>query len=143
MTYVQKLTQKINQIGRLAILVLMVTFGLLTNFPANAQALNGTALKELALQGTWQAQHDVGGYWNWKEDNLVCVRMFEKDDNCADTGTWAIKDNVICYEFTWWGKAAGVRKNCITVNALGDERYEAIHHGGAMDSLFFKFTVLE
>ena len=141
MTCAQKRKQKNNLRRRLTSLGLMLTLGLLFNSPAEAQALDGTAVKDLALQGTWAAQ-DGYGYWSWKEDNSVCIRLFEKDAKCADTGTWTINDNVICYEYTWWGKSNGVGTNCITVHALGDDRYETLHHGGAMVSTFFKFKVL-
>ena len=131
-----------NRGKRLASLGLILTLGLLANSPAEARELDGTAIQKLALQGTWAAQ-DGWGYWNWKEDNSVCIRLFEKDTKCTDTGTWSINDNAICYEFTWWGKPFDVRINCFTVHAFGDDRYETLYHGGAMVSTFFKFKLLE
>ena len=143
MNYVQKLMQKYYQILRLASIGLMLTLGLLANSPAEAQELDGPAIQKLALQGTWAAEKKGIGYWSWKEDNSVCLRLLENDADCADTGTWTRNDDVICYEFKWWGKAYDVRTNCITVNALGDDRYDALHHGGAMVSTFFHFKVLD
>ena len=98
--------------------------------------------RDLHLKAHGPAQNDWG-YWSWKKDKSVCIRLIEKNAKCADTGTWTINDNVICYEFTWWGKAYDVRKNCFTVHALGDDHYEALYHGGAMVSTFIKFEVLE
>ncbi len=137
-----KQSKPCNRGKRLASLGLILTLGLLANSPAEAKALDGAAIQNLALQGTWAAQ-DGWGYWSWKEDNSVCFRLFEKDTKCADTGTWVINDNAICYEFTWWGEIADVRINCVTVHALDDDRYETKHHGGAMVSTFFKFKLLE
>jgi hypothetical protein len=128
---------------RLASLGLMVTLGLLANSPAEAQALDGTAIQKLALQGTWVAEHPEFGNWSWNKDNTVCLRLSDTQGNCADTGTWVINDNVICYELAWWGKSTGVRKNCFTVQALGDGRYETLYHGGAMVSTMHYFKVLE
>jgi len=126
---------------RLASLGLLLTLGLLANSPAEAQALDGPAIQKLALQGTWAAENDWG-YWSWSEDNTVCLRLADQSGDCADTGTWTRNDDVICYEFTWWGKPYDVRINCFTVNSLGDDRYEALYHGGAMVSTFIKFEVL-
>ena len=138
----QKRMQKINQWRRLASLGLMLTLGLLANSPAEAQALNGTAIQKLALQGTWVAEHAEFGNWSWGADNTVCFRLANPIGDCADTGTWTINGGVMCYELTWWGEGADVRTNCFTVNALGDGRYKTLYHGGAMVSTFFHFRVL-
>ena len=126
----------------LASLGLMLTLCLLANSPAEAQALDGTAIQKLALQGTWAAEKDWGN-WSWSEDNTVCLRLTDQSGDCADTGTWTINGDVMCYELAWWGESYDVRKNCFTVNSLGDDRYEALYHGGAMVSTFIHFKVLE
>ncbi len=126
----------------LASLGLMLTLCLLANSPAEAQALDGTAIQKLALQGTWVAER-AWGNWSWSEDNTICLRLVDQSGDCADTGTWTINGDVMCYELTWWGESYGVRKNCFTVNSLGDDRYEALFHGGAMVSTFIYFKVLE
>ena len=138
----QKRMQKNNQWRRLASLGLMLTLGLLANSPAEAQALKGTAIQKLALQGTWVAEADWG-YWSWGADNTVCLRCLNQTGDCADTGTWTINGDVMCYELTWWGESYDVRTNFFTVHVLGDDRYEALYHGGAMVSTFFHFKVLE
>ncbi len=138
----QKRMQKINQWRRLASLGLMLTLGLLANSPAEAQALKGTAIQKLALQGTWVAERTDWGNWSWGADNTVCLRLLNQTVDCADTGTWTINGDVMCYELTWWGEVYDDRANCFTVHALGDGRYEALYHGGAMVSTFIHFGVL-
>ncbi len=128
---------------RLASLALVLTLGLLANSPAQAQALDGTAIQKLALQGIWVAEHPEWGNWSWNKDETVCLRVGATEGKCADTGPWVIKDNAICYELTWWGEVSDVRKNCFTAQALGDGRYETLYHGGAMVSTMFIFKVLE
>ena len=134
--------RKNSQWRRLASLGLVLTLGLLANSPAEAQALKGTAIQKLALQGTWAAEDAEFGYWSWGADNTVCFRLNNQTGDCADTGTWRINDDVMCYELTWWGKSIGIRTNCFTVHVLGDDRYEALYHGGAMVSTFIHFGVL-
>ncbi len=70
-------------------------------------------------------------------------RLLDQNGDCADTGTWTINGDAMCYELTWWGETEGDRTNCLTVHALGDDRYEALYHGGAMVSTFIHFKVLE
>ncbi len=110
---------------------------------APAQELDGKALEGLALQGIWEAEHAEYGYWSWSDDGTICLRVGGKDGDCADTGTWNIADNVLCYELTWWGETVGERKSCFTVQPLDDGRYETLFHGGAMVSRMFAFKVLE
>ncbi len=128
---------------RLASLGLILTLGLLANSPAEAQELDSAAIQNLALQGTWAAEDPEWGYWSWNNDETVCLHLGDTEGKCADTGTWVINDNVICYELTWWGESVGDRKVCFTAQALGDGRYETLYHGGAMVSTFYKFEVLE
>ena len=109
--------------------------------PAQAQELYGAALQELMLRGTWVSEDRGWGNWSWNEDKTVCIRLGETEGKCWDTGTWAINENVICYEFTFWG--ADERKACFTAQALGDGRYETLYYGITMVSTFFEFTVLE
>jgi len=108
---------------------------------ASAQALDGTELRDLALRGTWLTQ-DHWGSWSWSDDNRVCIRFFDTGGECADTGTWSIDGNVMCYEFTWWGESFDLRRNCFTVHAKDGFHYESRYHGGALDSIFFSFIVV-
>ena len=128
---------------RLANIGLMLTLSLLAYSPAKAQELDRAAIKELALRGTWVAEDLEVGNWSWNKDQTVCLRLGDTEGDCADTGTWVINDNVICYELTWWGESNDDRKACFTAQAHGDGRYETLYHGGAMVSTFYFFEVLE
>ncbi len=138
-----KQSRPCNRGKRLASLGLILTLGLLANSPAEAQALDGTAIQKLALQGTWAAEEAGWGNWSWREDNTVCLRLLDQNGDCADTGTWTINGDAMCDVLTWWGETEGDRTNCLTVHALGDDRYEALYHGEAMVSTFIHFKVLE
>ena len=122
---------------------LTLLLGSLLTVPVHAEELDGEAVKQLALQGAWEAEHAEYGFWNWSEDGTVCLRVGSKDGKCADTGTWNIADNVLCYEFTWWGETVGERKGCFTVQPIGEGRFETLFHGGPMVSRMFAFKVLE
>lgn len=111
--------------------------------PALAQELDGEGVRRLALEGIWEAEHAEYGFWSWNEDGTVCLRVGNKDGDCADTGTWEITENILCYELTWWGESVGERKSCVTVKPIGDSRFETLFHGGAMVSRMFAFKVLD
>src|SRR5665811_78222 len=114
-------------------LSLLAWCSLVAASPAQAEALDGTALKQLALSGTWKPTRF--GLWKWNEDNTVCLRLVATEEKCSDTGTWTIDDNVLCYKLTWYGKSYGIQENCFTVAKLQDGRYEAYYHGTAVDSM--------
>lgn len=139
MTEVSTTNLKYAQIVQTFFMSCIVALGLTLTPSAQAQELDGAALQKLALQGTWVTEHSEFGQWIWNKDDTVCVHLPGTDVNCADTGTWVMNDNVICYEFTWWGSS--IRKNCFTVEALGEGRYETLYHGGAMVSTFFFFSL--
>jgi hypothetical protein len=126
---------------KMAVAALLAWQGVHGGSQAFAQALDGNALRDLALRGTWLAQ-EHWGYWSWSDNNLVCLRFFGPDDACADTGVWTINGDALCYEFTWWGESLDVRKNCFTVQSKGGFHYESHYHGGALDSPFFSFIVI-
>jgi hypothetical protein len=109
---------------------------------AVAQALDGSEIRDLALRGAWLAQENWG-YWSWSDDNSVCLRLFGPDGDCADTGRWTIDGDVMCYALTWWGESYDVRQNCFTVHSKGGFHYETRYHGGALDSVFFSYIVIE
>jgi hypothetical protein len=130
----------------LAMYLVVAMFSILMIQPAASvepQALNKDALTKLALQGTWQAR-SAYGHWSWSEDNSVCLRLLGLNEDCSDTGTWKIDEDVLCYELTWWGESYQMRKNCFTVVALDGGRYEALYHDSKLDySVFINFEVLE
>ena len=143
MTDTRKPLAKNFQIARRIYFGLLLMLGLLVYSPAEAQELDSAEMQKLALQGTWVAEDPEFGNWSWNKNMTVCFRMGDTVGNCADTGSWAVNDSVICYELTWWGEASGNRKDCFTVQALGDGRYEALYHGGAMVSTMYYFEVIE
>jgi hypothetical protein len=142
MTCAKKRKRENNQWRCVASLALMLTLGLFANSPAETPALDGAAIQKLARQGTWVAEHAEFGNWSWGADNTVCFRLANPIGDCADAGTWTVNGDVMCYELTWWGESGGIKANCFTVHALGDGRYEARYHGGAMASTFINFKVL-
>ena len=124
-------------------LVAVLLSFLILPLPVMAQELDGNALRELALRGIWASENADWGYWSWHEDDTVCVRLFDPQEDCADTGTWALEGKAICYELTWFGEAYDVRSNCFTVQSLDDNLFESLHHGGTMVSSFFTFSVID
>jgi hypothetical protein len=124
-----------------AILGMAAAIFLIAGAPAQAQALDGLAIKELALRGTWNAQSSGWGFWSWDEDGSVCLRLNEPTGECSDTGTWAIDGDSICYEFEWVWESEGQRALCLHINDLGGH-YEAQHKGLVATSLF-KFEVID
>jgi len=110
---------------------------------AQAQDLGAEELKLLALSGAWEADHAEYGTWTWTADGGVCLRLGSSDGDCADSGSYEISGEVLCYEFSWWGDSVGERQNCFTVRPIGADRFETVFHGGAMVSRMFAFRVLE
>ena len=127
--------------GLLTSTVLTLTLCLFAYSSAVAQALDGANIEKLALRGTWQAEHTEFGNWSWKEDKTVCFRLGDQKGDCSDTGTWTIDGDVMCYQLSWYGKSVGINENCFTVQALGNDRYETLYHGGAMVSKYFSFNI--
>lgn len=132
----------IGQLRRCAAVCLMLMCST-APIPATAQDLDDAALSDLALRGTWQADHAEYGFWTWSADGSLCLRIGSMDTDCADTGTYTISDHVLCYELTWWGETVGERKGCFTVQDLGEDRYETVFHGTAMASRMFAFEVMD
>ncbi len=110
---------------------------------AMAQDLDGDAIRALAARGTWHAEFAEYGFWDWREDGTVCLWLGAPTGECADTGTWSVDGNVLCYELTWWGASVGERDACVTVRALDDKRFETVFHGGAMESTMFAFGIVD
>jgi hypothetical protein len=121
---------------------LALALGCLAGAPASAEALGSDAIRDLALRGTWSAENDWG-FWSWSADQTLCLRIFGPEGDCADTGTWNIDGDVMCYELTWWGEGYDVRKNCYTVHLIEGGRYQTRYHGGVLDSVFTTFRVIE
>lgn len=110
---------------------------------AVSQEQDATAAKEIALQGVWDAHAEGYGYWTWDKDGSVCLRLNDPAGDCADSGTWAMKGDSICYEFEWWGEGEDVKAACISVIAHKDQPFEVIILGDTMNATMFHFTLLE
>ena len=68
---------------------LVMMLGVFVYSPAQAQELDGAALEELALRGTWVAEYRAMGIWSWNEDKTVCYRIGDTEGECYDTGDLA------------------------------------------------------
>jgi hypothetical protein len=121
---------------------LALMLGLFGASPVAAEALGGPKLQELALGGVWASENDWG-FWEWHADNTVCLRVNSAEGDCDDHGTWSLDGNVLCYELEWYGRGEDVRKNCFTVHALDDNKYKTVLSGGAVESMFFVFKVID
>jgi hypothetical protein len=121
--------------------IAMVSLSFSTSAAA-AESLDSHAIRALAVEGTWVSEDTAYGNWTWESDLSVCVVLPTLGDDCADTGTWQVDDDVMCYELTWWGESYNIRTNCFTVHALNDDRYEARYHNTGMDSVFITFEVV-
>jgi len=109
---------------------------------AHAEDLRGDSLRDIVDGKVWEAE-DGWGIWTWQVNNELCVRTYSSDEDCTDSGPWAIDDDAICYELEWWSDSYGLRKNCFVVRSLEDGRYEAIPKGSAVDSAVFAFSLTE
>lgn len=125
----------------LAISGLAAAIVLVAGAPAQAQALDGPAIRELAVEGTWNADSSGYGFWSWHEDGSVCLRLSEPDGECTDTGTWSIEGGSICYEFGWVFRTEGQGAGCLRITAV-EGRYEALYEGPVTTSLF-KFEIMD
>ena len=108
----------------------------------HAEEFDDDSLRDIVDGKVW-ATEDGWGVWTWQADNELCVRTFPGDEDCTDSGPWAIDDGAICYELEWWSDSYGLRKNCFVVRAVEDGRYEAIPRGSAVDSAVFAFSLAE
>ena len=122
---------------------LLVSMVLFSGSGAAAEELDGSAVEDLALQGIWAAEEDGYGYWSWNEDRSVCLRLNDPTGDCADTGTWAVDGDFICYELEWWGEAYGQRDACISVVVHEGTPYEVLIQDDVLIATMFHFTLLE
>jgi hypothetical protein len=128
-------------VSRLASAALLAFVASLLSSPVVATTLDGEAAKRL-LSDRDMASKNVAGegfyYWTWKADGSVCMRLQEKNGQCADTGKWNIERDRVCYAFTWWGMSSGFGANCFRISEVAKGRYEAIQDNGMR---LFEFKV--
>jgi len=104
------------------------------------KVLDATAARKLLSDRLWHLK-PAGGtlyYWTWKSDGSVCVRFWDPNAKCDDTGKWKLDRNRVCYELTWWGESLKFRSACFRIVDRGEGRYGAIEDN---DLPFFDFTV--
>jgi len=132
---------KIRRTLQVAVAAVLALAALLLPSQVFSATLDGEAARHL-LSDRDMASKNIAGegfyYWTWKADGSVCMRLQEKDGQCADTGTWKIERDRVCYAFTWWGKSDGFGTNCFRILEGTKGHYEAIQDNGMR---LFEFTV--
>jgi len=132
---------KITRTLQIAAAAVFVLAAVLLPSQIAAATLDGKAAGNL-LSGRDMASKNVAGegfyYWTWNADGSVCMRLQEKNGKCADTGTWKVERDRVCYAFTWWGKSSGFAANCFRISEDAKGHYEAIQDNGMR---LFEFTV--
>jgi len=123
--------------------VLISFFALCTGIQAAAATLDAEAAKSLISGRMWQQPqpHGTGQlYWSWNADGSVCLRTDGKTSKCADTGTWKLGGDRLCYKLTWYGKASGRQSACFRISDKQKGLYEALQDNGLT---LFEFSVVE
>lgn len=104
--------------------------------------LDAKAVQTLASGRMWRAKFYFPSptYWSWKPDGTFCLRLENGTGDCADTGTWKLDGDRLCYRTTWWGQTTGLGAGCIRVVALGKDNYDAIQDNGMS---IYKFSLVK
>jgi len=115
----------------LLILVAISFFVVGAAVQAATATLDAKATKNLMLDHVWQMKLGSGhAYWSWKSDGSVCFRVEAGEGKCADTGSWKLDGNRLCYDLTWWGASGGFKSSCFRVSNKGKGWYEAVEDNG-------------
>lgn len=121
--------------------IVIAFFAVMISGAASAQELSAEQTEALLFQGPWKVQ--TGGehnYFLWRPDGRLCVKMYQADaEACEDDGTWTVKQDQVCYELQWWGKAEDLHALCFRVKATSED-YEAID---ALGLPVLRFTVTQ
>lgn len=119
------------------ILMMLVFYLTLPMTAALSQALKADEIKPLVNDKTWEMVFKNSGaktgtfarifFWDWKQDGTICARLISapKNDACADQGRWRLDGNHLCWELTWFEKAAGLNKQCISVHRVPERGFQA------------------
>ena len=122
-------------------LAMISFFVLCVAFPAGAATLDAKAVRSLTSDRVWQMKLGSGYvYWSWRSDGSVCLRVGENSGKCADTGTWKLADDHLCYELTWWGASGGYKSACFRVSEREKGWYDALQDNGLS---LFEFSVMK
>lgn len=128
---------------RYCVVALLVVVPLVT-MPAAAQTLDTDGAKKLVVGQTWAESKPEGygkNYWSWKKDGTLCIRLWEPNGKCDDTGKWSLDAGRVCYELGWWGNAYSSDKSgCFRISQAGKGGYRTIRDDGFAMS---EFTVLK
>jgi len=127
--------------SRLLIPFLIPFLTLCASLPAAAATLDAKAARSLISDRMWQQKAPAGpgyNYWSWKSDGSVCLRTDGKNSKCADTGSWKLDGDRLCYKLTWWGASIGRKSACFRISDQGQGRYEALQDNGLT---FFTFSL--
>lgn len=117
------------------------TLATINVWPAIAQDLGAADVEAVMFAGIWNASATGYGYWEWRDDTTVCLRLTGASGDCDDRGSWNLEGNKICYELEWWGEAYGVRSACINLIAKGNNAFE-VQSGTNSASKFFDFLLM-
>ena len=110
---------------------------------ADEKLLDSAAANKLTADHTW-AQKPVRGpgflYWSWKGDGTACLRTDEPKGKCADTGTWKMDAERVCYNLTWWGESTKLKSACFRIADKGKGKYAMVMEGGITS---YEFSVMK
>ena len=98
---------------------------------AQANAVVGDELRNLVSGKSW-ALSTYGDptnpattmVWDFRSDGTVCARFVNSrvGEKCADVGKWNLRDNLLCWDLTWFGGSAGIKTACNSVKRSGPDR---------------------
>jgi hypothetical protein len=110
---------------------------------AHAQSeLPSEQLKPLVSGRTWAIAFygDLSdkmrtAYWDFQRDGRVCARLANNPpgSKCADTGSWRLDGDTLCWELSWFGKSDGFDKACGRARPSGDNyQFVNVKNGGSL-----------
>jgi hypothetical protein len=113
---------------------------------AVAQELDAEQLKQL-VSGKTLAIAFYGdlndklrtAYWDFTSDGKVCARLGNnpRGSRCADTGTWKLQGDALCWELGFLGKTDGFQSVCGRAKPAGDA-YQFIDSKSGMSLMAFR-----
>ena len=103
------------------------------SLPAQANAVVGDELRTLVSGKSW-ALSTYGDptnpattmVWDFRSDGTVCARpgASKVGDKCADVGKWNLRDNLLCWDLTWFGASFGFKTACNSVKRSSPDRVQ-------------------
>lgn len=114
--------------------------------PAAGQELNAEQLRQLASGRTWAVAFygDLNdklrtAYWDFAADGKVCARLGNNPpgSKCADSGTWKMQGDQLCWELGFFGKTDGFHSVCGRAKPAGDA-YQFINSRSGLSLMTFR-----